>query len=253
MANFKSPVSEYMSSPILAVSPHASALEADRLMEDRQVSALGVMDGDELVGVISRTDLLDAASGEPGQAFSLPDEAVRHLMTPEPIRVDADAPLDAVAKLMLGERIHRVFVDRDGAPVGVCSTRDIMRAVHDKRVTTPAIEIATTGVVRANVDDSLSLGISRLDVSNKHGLVVVDGDWPVGTFSQIDALEARARDPRTPLEDVMNLLVLALPPSIPLYRAAGQALALNVRRILLVDEMRIKGVVSTFDFARVVR
>ena len=66
-------------------------------------------------------------------------------MTPEPIRVDADAPLDAVAKLMLGERIHRVFVDREGAPVGVCSTRDIMRAVHDKRVTTPAIEIATTG------------------------------------------------------------------------------------------------------------
>lgn len=253
MPNFKTPVSGYTTSPILAVGPDTSATDADALLDRESISAVGVMDGDALVGVLSRTDLLNAASGELGEAFSLPDGPVRELMTPDPITVDEATPLDAVARVFLKERIHRVFVTRDGAPYGVCSTRDLMRAVHDKKVSQPAIEIATKGVVKVKVDDSLSLAIERLDASNKHGLIVVDGEWPVGTFAQVDALIGRARDPRTPVEDAMNLLVLSLPPDIPLYRAAGQALALNVRRILLVDEREIQGVVSTFDFARVVK
>ncbi len=253
MPSFKTRVSEYMSTPILGVAPGASVLEADRLLEEHGVSALGVLEDGALVGVLSRTDLLDAASGESGQTFSLPDERVRAIMTARPITVDEATPLDAVARRMLEQRIHRVFVTRDGAAIGVCSTRDLMRAVYDEKVAQPAIEIATTGVVKVSVDDSLSLAISRLDASNKHGLVVIDDGWPVGTFAQVEALEARARDPRTPVGEVMNLLVLSLPPSIPLHVAAGQALALDVRRILLVDEWRIQGVVSTYDFARVVR
>ncbi|MBX3271183.1 MAG: CBS domain-containing protein [Sandaracinaceae bacterium] len=253
MPNFKTPVLEYTTSPILGVSPGASALEAERLITSHEVSALGVLDAGALVGVISRTDLIDAATGEPGQVFGLPDVPVRSLMTASPITVAADAPLDAVARVFLRERIHRVFVERDGAPFGVCSTRDLMRAVHDARVTQPAIEIATTGIVRVEATDSLSLAVSRLEASNKQGLVVVDEGWPVGTFSQLDALYARARDPRTSVEEVMSSRVLALPPSIPLHRAARQALALNVRRILLVDEGAIRGIVSTFDFARVMR
>lgn len=253
MPSFKTRVSEYMSTPILGVAPGASVLEADRLLEEHGVSALGVLEDGALVGVLSRTDLLDAASGESGQTFSLPDERVRAIMTADPITVDEATPLDVVARRLLEERIHRVFVTRDGAPIGVCSTRDLMRAVYDEKVARPAIEIATPGVVKVNVDDSLSLAISRLDASNKHGLVVVDDGWPVGTFAQVEALEARARDPRTEVGEVMNLLVLSLPPSIPLHVAAGQALALDVRRILLVDERRIVGIVSTYDFARVVR
>lgn len=102
------------------------------------------------------------------------------------------------------------------------------------------------------LSDPLSLATQRLDLSNKHGLIVVEDGWPVGIFAQVDALAARARDPRTHVEEVMSLKVLVLPPSIPLHRAAGQALAMGVRRILLVDE-RLEGVVSTFDFAGVVR
>lgn len=253
MASFNTPVSEYMSQPILGLPLTASALEADRLLDEHEISALGVLDGERLVGVISRTDLLSAASGELGETFSIPDEPVKRHMTADPVTIDASTPLAAVAKRMLAERIHRVFVTRGGAPIGVCSTRDIMRAVYDQRLAQPAIEVATRGVVKVKVDDSLSLAVSRLDASNKHGLVVVDDGWPVGIFSQVDALAARAHDPRTPVEDVMNLRVLALPPNIPLYVAAGQALALDVRRILLVDRHEIQGVVSTYDFARVVR
>ena len=253
MTSFETPAFEYMSTPILGVSTEMKVLEADWLLEQHRVSALGVMDpSGGLVGVISRTDLLSASSAEAGEAFRLPRANVTELMTRDPIVLPHDASLRRVAKTMLDERIHRVFLEKEGTPVGILSTRDMMRAVRDKQVKRPAIEIATKGVIRVDVGDTLSLGISRLDVSNKHGLIVVEDGWPVGTFAQRDALAARARNPRTSIDEVMSQKVLALPPEIPLYRAAGQALDLGVRRIVLVDEA-IRGVVSTYDFARVAR
>lgn len=252
MSNFVSPVSEWMSSPVHMVDRSTPADDAERLLGQHGISALGVSDGGTLVGVVTRTDLLATSSAEPGETLRLSTAPVGDVMTKNPVTVTPDTPLSRVAKMMLDQRIHRVFVERDGSPVGVLSTRDFVRVVLEKRVRTPVVEIATKSVVRVSPEDPLALAVDRLEVSNKHGLVVVEGGWPLGTFSQVDALIARARDPRTPVEEVMNQRILAVPPSLPLHRAAQQALAMDVRRILVVEN-GIVGVLSTFDFARIVR
>ncbi len=252
MSNFATPASEWMTTPIRMVDRKTPAVDAERILEQYSMSALGVSDGGALVGVVTRTDLLATSSAEPGETLRLSDDPIEELMTAHPITISADTDLSTIARKMLDEHIHRVFVEKDGAPVGVVSTRDLVRAVVEKRVRTPVVEIATKSVVRVSPDDPLALAVDRLEVSNKHGLVVAEGGWPLGTFSQVDALLARAHDPRTPVEEVMNLRILSVPPSMPLYRAAQQALSMDVRRILVVDN-GIVGVVSTFDFARVVR
>lgn len=253
MTHFNSPASAYMSSPILTVSEAALTTEAERILDEHGVSALGVTNANgKLIGVISRTDLLETSSAEVGETFRVAEGPVEGVMTSGVVAVAHDTPLAAVARRMLDEHVHRVFVEKDGAPVGVVSTRDLMRAVVDARVRTPAIEIATKKLVSVKPDDSIALAVDRLERANKHGLVVVEDDWPLGTFSQRDALDARARDPRTAVEDAMNQRILVLPPTMPLYRAAQQAIAMDVRRILLVDEL-VRGIVSSFDFARVVR
>lgn len=253
MPKFETPASDYMSAPLRTVLPSTSGVEADRLLDKHGISAVGVVDErGALVGVLSRTDLLQTASAEAGETFRVAPEPIRTLMTPDPLTVSHDTPLSEVAAIMIDRRVHRVFVSIDGRPVGVVSTRDLMRAVLDKRVRAPVSDIATRKLIRVRPDDPIALAVERLDLANKHGLVVVEDKWPLGTFSQADALAARAHDPRTPVEDVMNLRILAIPPSLPLYRAAQQALSMNVRRILLVADA-IEGVVSSFDFARVVR
>ena len=175
-------------------------------------------------------------------------------MTESPTIVASETQLDQVAKRMIAERIHRVFVTgADGAVSGVVSTRDLMRAVVDAGVSTPAQEIATKALVRVEPDDSIALAVDRLERSNKHGLVVVEDGWPIGIFSQYEALLSRARDPRTSVDQVMNLRVLSLPARMPLARVAAQALELGVRRVLLLDGDSAVGIVSSYDFARVVR
>ncbi len=252
MANFEMPVTEYMSSPVETIRIGESLIAANESFSKQGVSALGVVnDEGKLKGVVSRTDILHAAVFTEGQTFRVPDRPVEEIMQSPAIQLTPDDPLSAAAKAMLKHRVHRVFVTRSGKLEGVVSTRDLMRAVHEKRIKTPIAEIASSSVVKVKAEDPIALAVDRLDLSNKHGLVVVEGDFPVGIFDQVCALESRRLPPQTAVEHAMNVRILILPAGIGMGRAAAQALGMNVRRILIENQRGVTGIVGGLDFARV--
>lgn len=53
------PVQEAMTSGVLTVSPRTPLAEAARLMRDRRIGALPVLDGSELVGILTESDLVE--------------------------------------------------------------------------------------------------------------------------------------------------------------------------------------------------
>ena len=126
-----------------------------------------------------------------------------------------------------------------------------MRAVREKRLKTPIAEIASGSVVKVKAEDPIALAVDRLDLSNKHGLVVVEGSFPVGVFDQACALESRRLPPNTAVEHAMDVRILILPGAIGMGRAAEQALSMNVRRILIEDDLGVNAIVGGLDFARV--
>ncbi len=252
MANFEMPVADYMTSPVETIPIGESLVAANEIFSAQGVSALGVVDGDGVLkGVVSRTDLLHAAVYTHGETFRVPDRPVEEIMKSPALAVSADAHLSKVAKLMLQNHVHRIFVTSDGRAEGVVSTRDLMRAVREKRIKTPISEIASGSVVKVKVDDPVALAVDRLELSNKHGLVVVEGEFPVGIFDQTCALDSRRLPPQTAVENAMNVRILILPSEIGLGRAAEQALSMNVRRILIENDRGVTGIVGGLDFARV--
>ncbi len=252
MANFQMPVTEYMTAPVETVEIGESLVTANEIFADVRISALGVVDRHgALKGVISRTDVLHAAVYTHGETFRIPDRPVEELMQSPALQVAPHAALAEAARLMLKNRVHRVFVTDNDRPKGVCSTRDLMRAVREKRLKTPISEIASGSVVKVKVDDPIALAVDRLEVSNKHGLVVVEGDFPVGIFDQACAIDSRRLPPQTAVEHAMNVRILILPGDLAISRAAERALGMNVRRILIEKERGVLGIVSGLDFARV--
>ena len=105
--------------------------------------------------------------------------------------------------------------------------------------------------MKVKAEDPVALAVDRLEVSNKHGLVVVEGEFPVGIYDQASALESRRFPASTAVENVMNPRVLILPAGVSIGRAAEQALSMNVRRILIEDDRGVTGIVGGLDFARV--
>jgi CBS domain-containing protein len=252
MANFEMPVTEYMTCPVETIRIGQSLITANALFSEQGVSALGVVNDDgELKGVVSRTDILHAAVSTEGETFRVPDRPVEEIMKSPALQVSPDARLAEAARMMLKGHVHRIFVTSEGKPAGVVSTRDLMRAVREKRVKTPISEIASGSVVKIRADEAIALAVDRLELSNKHGLVVVEEDFPVGIFDQACALDARRLPPNTAVENAMNVRILILPAGMTLGRAAQQALGMNVRRILIEDDRGVTGIVGGLDFARV--
>ena len=251
MANFEMPVTEYMTSPVESIRIGQSLVDANALFSEQGVSALGVVnDAGELKGVVSRTDILHVAIFTHGETFRVPDRPVEEIMKSPALQLSPQAPVAEAAKLMLKEHVHRIFVTSDGKPEGVISTRDLMRAVREKRIKTPISEIASGSVVKVRADEAIALAVDRLDLSNKHGLVVVEEDFPVGIFDQACALDSRRLPPGTAIENAMNVRILILPAGMSIGRAAEQALGMNVRRILIEDDRGVTGIVGGLDFAR---
>jgi CBS domain-containing protein len=251
MANFEMPVTEYMTSPVESIRIGQSLVAANALFSEQGVSALGVVnDAGELKGVVSRTDLLHVAIFTHGETFRVPDRPVEEIMKSPALQLSPQAPVAEAAKLMLKEHVHRIFVTSDGKPEGVISTRDLMRAVREKRIKTPISEIASGSVVKVRADEAIALAVDRLELSNKHGLVVVEEHFPVGIFDQACALDSRRLPPGTAIESAMNVRILILPAGMSIGRAAEQALGMNVRRILIEDDRGVTGIVGGLDFAR---
>jgi CBS domain-containing protein len=253
------PVREYASATLVSVLPETSLTEVHELLLERDVSAVPVVDDKgALVGIVSTTDLLREARleiTEPGDVVRItpPPHLARDLMKRNVITVDHEAPLSEAAGAMMKHHIHRVVVTREGKPVGVLSTRDAMRAILRQHIEAPLERIMTADVATIDEGDTIRAAIERLDDANVHGLVVVDGSWPVGVFTHTEAIHARALPPvflDTPVERVMSYETICLDVNTPLYRVAGQFVQMNVRRILAVHDRELRGIVSGFDLVR---
>ena len=260
MANFGVPAHMYMSSPLASVHQGDSLDDVHRRLQESGFSALPVVyDGGHVIGVLSRSDLIrlgirESANPTPSPLLVFPDRTAGDDMTPVPTAVSTDAPLSEVADIMIEDRVHRVFVEgEDGRTTGVVTTRDLMRAIADKRVSQPLSELMSSPVFTIRAAEPVSMATERLGKARVTGLVVVDESWPVGVFSQVEAVDARDVRRETAVEDVMSPAILILDGRTPIHRAAAQAASMDVRRIVVIDGDDTVGIVTGLDFARVVR
>lgn len=128
-------VRERMSSPAVTVRPDTPFQDALRIMRERRLRRLPVVDGaGRLVGIVSERDLLHA-SPSPATSLSIWEInyllwqlRVEQIMTTRVITVAVDAPLVAAARLLIDNRIGGLpVVDWSGAVVGVITETDLFK------------------------------------------------------------------------------------------------------------------------------
>ncbi|MCE2941874.1 MAG: CBS domain-containing protein [Gemmatimonadota bacterium] len=130
-------VAELMTPKVRSISADATVADAVREMADGHVSALPVLQGQAVVGVVSTTDLLQAQAeveDRGARAVLFEQTAVADLMTRDPLTIEPDADVRDAARQMLYADVHRLFVVNDGRLVGVLSQTDIAQAVGNGRV-----------------------------------------------------------------------------------------------------------------------
>ncbi len=134
---------EAKGSDVWTVTPDASVYEALEIMADKNVGALVVLDGDELVGILSERDyarkviLLQRGSR---------DTTVSEIMSEHPITVAPNATTAECMRLMTEHRFRHLPVMHGTRVIGVISIGDVVRAViEDQQFLIDQLEQYITG------------------------------------------------------------------------------------------------------------
>jgi CBS domain-containing protein len=145
--------SDVMVSPVVTVRPSASVKELAKLLVERHISAVPVVDDQgKVIGIVSEGDLLHRVEagterrrswwllGLTGET-TLPEEyakaharKVADVMTTKVITATPETPLHELAELLQANSIKRVPIERNGQLVGIVSRANLVRVVAADRV-----------------------------------------------------------------------------------------------------------------------
>ena len=110
------PVKEVMTRNVITFREDAPLEEIATTLASKRITGAPVVTGDgHVVGIISETDV-----------FSKKGKVARDIMSQRVISVSEDTGIDEAARLLIGERIRRVPVIRNGKMVGLLSRSDVL-------------------------------------------------------------------------------------------------------------------------------
>jgi CBS domain-containing protein len=123
-------VRDLMSYPIATVRPEATVLEAvKRMAAEKKGCVLVARDGllKECLGIVTTSQIFLKVFSEGRDPAKV---AVTEVMTPGPlVTIDLDATTGEAARLMREHRIRRLPVMKDGALVGIITSKDLLACV----------------------------------------------------------------------------------------------------------------------------
>ena len=142
-------VRDIMTRTVISAAPETTVLDLATLMLDNRVSAIPVVSGGVLAGIVSEADLLhryelgtqrDAAPQPWWRRLFVDDDApwsyveahamrVKDIMTTQVVSVEDGASVGEVAALFESSNIRRAPVLKAGAMVGIVSRADFVRAL----------------------------------------------------------------------------------------------------------------------------
>jgi len=147
---------DIMRRSLVFVRPDQKLTDAERLLVDHHISGMPVIEGNKLVGMLSRSDLArarvlaDALDGQirdelhwdetqaDGFRHTDPERfegfsqrfgvlRVHDVMRSQVVTCDVATPIAKVAQLLLQHHIHRIIVVEADRPVGIISSLDLVK------------------------------------------------------------------------------------------------------------------------------
>ena len=111
---------------IWSIAPDVSVYDAMKLMADKEIGSLMVMEGTKLVGIISERDyarkvILQGRSSHTTQ--------VREIMTSRVVYAQPDQNIEECMALVTEKRVRHLPVIDEGQLVGVISIGDLVKSI----------------------------------------------------------------------------------------------------------------------------
>ena len=112
------------------VHPDDSVYDAIKMMADKNVGALVVLDGSKIVGIVTERDY---ARNVFLKGRASPQTLVREIMQRNVVCVEPDKSIEECMAIMSAKRVRHLPVINDGELLGIVSIGDLVRSIISDR------------------------------------------------------------------------------------------------------------------------
>jgi len=180
-------VRERMSSPVEVVCPEISVLKAGEIMESKGIRRLPVVQGAQLLGIVTQTDITR------GLILLSPLGCVSTIMSTHVATVQAEATVAEAARIMSSNGISCILAMHRNEVAGIVSEKDLLKrvvALHKDPISTSVAEVMSFPIKGIPPDYSILSASNEMDKLRLHRLVVMDGKHLCGIVTQTDIMRA---------------------------------------------------------------
>jgi len=247
-------VADVMSKNVATISPNETVVSAAKMMSEKRVSCLAVMDGGQVAGILTETDMLRRVARN-GKHFY--HSTLEQIMSGTVKSVSGDMSVLEASNIMSETRIKRLPVLEQGKLVGIVTQTDLVRALTSYGLWRDVSEIMSRDVAVIPENATVAKAAELMTLRRISCIVVLDGGEATGVLTQKDMLRrvvALQRDPvRVRVRDVMSSPVASVAANCSVFSASKMMEEMNVRRLVVTEGKELAGVVTQTDIFRAVR
>lgn len=244
-----------MSRDVTTMFSDEIAISAAKMMFEKNISCIVVLDNDgDVAGIVTETDFLKRVAEKD---TILERRRVGEIMS-SPVKSGATSLSVLEATAIMEERhIKRLPIVDGKRLVGIVTQSDLVRALTSFGVRRSVAEVMTGHVTGIQWKATVAEAAELMASCNISCVVAFDRERAVGIFTERDLLRkviARRKDPvRTPMEEVMSSPVLSVRPDESVFSAGRTMNAANIRRLVVIENGRPRGMISHTDIFRAAR
>ncbi len=188
-------VSSAMNPDFLVISSSSDFRDAARLMVEKNVSSLPVVEGDDVIGILTKTDLVSKIISS--------EEKVGEFYSKNPLLVNPADTLVSASKLIASEDVNHLLVTDNGQLIGILTKKDIVSGLRKFRKAldkSPHSDIKGICVEHVMTNDPVTITseatigeAASIMLSNKiSGIPVIASE--LGIITKTDIIAGIARD-----------------------------------------------------------
>lgn len=183
-------VFDYMTPIVAVVSPQDTLATVRNVMLRKRVGRVPVVDGDRLVGIVSRTDLALALrpNGPAWRRRPLEYTSVWEVMSKPVLTISSDDPISKAAEIMLNNLVTGLPVVDESEIIGMITTSDLTRCLKEHGDPSKKVKdymCREVAVVKPLYP--ISRVVKTLVNTPSHRVVVVDAEGrPIGIVTPTD-------------------------------------------------------------------
>jgi CBS domain-containing protein len=124
--NVYRPLSVLMRTTMETIASERTVLEAAQIMAEKQIGSLLVLEAEEMVGIVTETDIVRKGIAS---RLSASSTRVGSVMNFPLIQIDINRTVRDASRLMAEQRIRHLAVTEENKVVGLLSVRDLVKMV----------------------------------------------------------------------------------------------------------------------------